>query len=72
MRYLSVTENGYLVIYEDNVQGLVIDLREVRNVICNADRQVEIPKKESQVSLRWSADALRQKMGFLGHQGAEI
>ncbi|KAF1771586.1 hypothetical protein GCK72_003413 [Caenorhabditis remanei] len=45
MRYLNVTTNGYLIIYEDNSRGLVVDLRQAINVFCNADRFVQKSKK---------------------------
>ncbi|CAL2028100.1 unnamed protein product [Caenorhabditis brenneri] len=44
-RSISVTTSGFMIIYENDDMGLVVDLRRVLNVICHADRLVQKAKK---------------------------
>lgn len=44
-RLINVTSTGFMIIYETDSKGLVVDLRRVLNVFCNADRFVQKAKK---------------------------
>ncbi|EGT31358.1 hypothetical protein CAEBREN_32564 [Caenorhabditis brenneri] len=44
-RSISVTTSGFMIIYENDDMGLVVDLRRVLNVICHADRLIQKAKK---------------------------
>uniref|UniRef100_A0A1I7T4N8 TH1 domain-containing protein n=1 Tax=Caenorhabditis tropicalis TaxID=1561998 RepID=A0A1I7T4N8_9PELO len=44
-RFINVTSTGFMIIYETNQKGIVVDLRRALNVFCEADRFVKKSKK---------------------------